>query len=86
MNDAVFICEFDGWRSRRFRFRKYRVHALLGIGIEHEKLTGMGAGVAEKLETVGFRPGESVLMAKNDVRGVVFELASADEAAASSRF
>ena len=57
---------------------------LLWIGVEHEELAGVSAGVAQKFEAIGLGAGERVLVAEDDACGIVFEFAGANEAAASA--
>src|SRR5690349_23697974 len=86
MDDAVFVGKLGGGSRGGFGFGENSVHALLRVGIEHEELAGVQASVAKEFEAVGFRAGESVFVAEDDSRGIVFELAGADEAAASALF
>ena len=53
-----------------------------GIGVafvEHEELAAMGAGGAEQVEAIGFGLGERLLVAMDDVVGVVLEAEKSDE-------
>src|SRR5215469_5872259 len=79
MGDAILVAHFGG--RRVFGFGEDFIHAPLRIGIEHKKLAGVGLRVAEKLKTVGFGPGESLFVAKDNAGGIVFEMACSDEAA-----
>src|SRR5262249_20280976 len=85
MGDAILVAQFGGW-SRFFRFGEDFICAPLRIGIEHKKLAGVRLCVAEKLETVSLGAGESLFVAEDDSRGIVFQMAGADEAATRAAF
>src|SRR6266550_3008317 len=53
-----------------------------GVGVEHVDLLAVGAGGLEEGEAVGFVLGEGLLVAVDDLFGVVVEVAEDDEAAA----
>ena len=53
-----------------------------GVGVEHVDLLAVGAGGLEEGETVGLVLGEGLLVAVDDLVGVVVEVAEGDEAAA----
>ncbi len=53
-----------------------------GVGVEHVDLLAVGAGGFEEGEAVGFVLGEGLLVAVDDLVGVVVEVAEGDEAAA----
>src|SRR5256885_1145162 len=86
MGDAVFVAEFDFRRGSRFGFTENGIDALLRVGIQHEELTSMRAGVTKKLEPVGFWAGQGVLVPEHDAGGIVLQLAGPDETAASAAF
>ncbi len=52
------------------------------VGVEHVDLLAVGAGGFEEGEAVGLVLGEGLLVAVDDVVGVVVEVAEGDEAAA----
>ena len=53
-----------------------------GVGVEHVDLLAVGAGGLEEGEAVGLVLGEGLLVAVDDLVGVVVEVAEGDEAAA----
>ena len=53
-----------------------------GVGVEHVDLLAVGAGGFEEGEAVGLVFGEGLLVAIDDLVGVVVEVAKGDEAAA----
>ncbi len=53
-----------------------------GVGVEHVDLLAVGAGGLEEGEAVGLVLGEGLLVAVDDLFGVVVEVAEGDEAAA----
>ena len=53
-----------------------------GVGVEHVDLLAVGAGGFEEGEAVGLVLGEGLLVAVDDLVGVVVEVAEGDEAAA----
>ncbi len=57
-----------------------------GVGVEHVDLLAVGAGGFEEGEAVGFVLGEGLLVAVDDLVGVVVEVAEGDEAAAFADF
>ena len=57
-----------------------------GVGVEHVDLLAVGAGGLEEGEAVGLVLGEGLLVAVDDLVGVVVELAEGDEAAAFADF
>ena len=80
VQDAVFVADFEvGWVAGS-------EEELFGgegwVGVEHIDLLAVGAGGFEEGETVGFVLGEGLLVAVDDVVGVVVEVAEGDEAAA----
>ena len=84
VNDIVLIAHFGCGMGAGFDLGENFVDAFLVVGIEKEKLAGVGLGVAQKFEAVGFGTGESVFVAENDACGIFLELAGADEAAAGA--
>ena len=58
----------------------------VGVGVEHVDLLAVGAGGLEEGEAVGLVLGEGLLVAIDDLVGVVVELAEGDEAAALADF
>ena len=58
------------------------LHAAGGIGVEHEDLAEVGARGLEQVEAVALGLGERLLMAEDDLVGIVVKLAEGDEAAA----
>ena len=88
VDDAVLVGdgEVGGWR------RVLRVFAVRaedeffggegGVGVEHVDLLAVGAGGLEEGEAVGLVLGEGLLVAVDDLVGVVVEVAEGDEAAA----
>jgi len=84
VNDIVFVAQLGGWRGGGLGFAEDGVNAAFGIGIEHEKLPGMGASVTEQFQPVGFGAEESLLVTKDDVGGIIFEFARAYEATAGT--
>ncbi len=57
-----------------------------GVGVEHVDLLAVGAGGLEEGHAVGFVLGEGLLVAVDDLVGVVVEVAEGDEAAAFAGF
>ena len=57
-----------------------------GVGVEHVDLLAVGAGGLEEGEAIGFVLGEGLLVAVDDLVGVVVEVAEGDEAAAFADF
>ena len=57
-----------------------------GVGVEHVDLLAVGAGGLEEGEAVGLVLGEGLLVAVDDLVGVVVEVAEGDEAAALADF
>src|ERR1035438_6236092 len=57
-------------------------HAGGGVGVEHEDLAEVGVGGLEQVEAVALGLGEGLLVAEDDLFGVVMELAEGDKAAA----
>ena len=57
-----------------------------GVGVEHVNLFAVGSGGLEEAHAVGLVLGESLLVAVNDLVGVVVEVAEGDEAAALADF
>ena len=57
-----------------------------GVGVEHVDLLAVGAGGLEEGEAVGLVLGEGLLVAVDDLVGVVVEMAEGDEAAALADF
>ena len=55
---------------------------LPGIFIEQEKLLVVGAGGAQQVEAVGLGLGQSLLVAEDDLGGIVFDAAEGDESPA----
>ena len=58
------------------------LHAAGGVRVEHEDLAEVGAGGLEQVEPVALGLGEGLLVAEDDLLGVVVELAEGDKAAA----
>jgi hypothetical protein len=56
------------------------------VGVEHVDLLAVGAGGLEEGEAVGLVLGEGLLVAVDDLFGVVVEVAEGDEAAALAGF
>ena len=52
------------------------------VGVEHEDLAEVGAGGLEQVETIAFRFGEGLLVAKYDLVGILMQTAEGDESAA----
>ena len=79
MRDSVFV------RRRRSSARSGGGEQgidLAGIFVKQEKLLVVGAGGAKQVEAVGLRLGQSLLVAEDDFRGIVFNAAESDESAA----
>ena len=57
-----------------------------GVGVEHVDLLAVGAGGLEEAHAVGLVLGEGLLVAVDDLVGVVVEVAEGDEAAALADF
>ena len=57
-----------------------------GVGVEHVDLLAVGAGGLEEGEAVGLVLGEGLLVAVDDLVGVVVEMAEGDESAALPDF
>ena len=57
-----------------------------GVGVEHVDLLAVGAGGLEEGEAVGLVLGKGLLVAVDDLVGVVVEVAEGDEAAALADF
>ena len=84
VHHTVFVAHFTRQRRCWFGLTEQRINATLGIGVQHEKLTGMHARMTKKLQPVGFGPGKSLFVAEHDSRGIIFKLAGANEAAAGT--
>src|SRR6267154_6698817 len=82
MHDAVFVAQYRGGRRGGFCLGEYRVDMALRVRIKHEKLASVRARVAKEFQAIGFRPGERLLVAKNNAGGIILELSGAYEAAA----
>ena len=84
VHDAALIAHFGGRSRGLFGFLKNRLDAPLRIRIQHKKLAGMRFGVSQKFQAVGLRPGKGVLVPEDNSRGIVFQLAGADESPAGA--
>jgi hypothetical protein len=58
------------------------LHAAGGVGVEHEDLAEVRVGGLQQVKPVALGLGEGLLVAEDDLLGVVVELAESDEAAA----
>ncbi len=77
---AVFVGDFGfGWACV---FVENLFHAAGGVRVEHEDLAEVGAGGLEQVETVALGLAEGLLVAEDDLLGVVVEPAESDKSAA----
>ena len=80
MQDAVFVGDFGVGGAVAFVENLF--DAAGGIGVEHEDLAEVGVRGLEQVEAVALGLGERLLVAEDNLLGVVVELAERDEAAA----
>ena len=83
MKHAVFVARLDRRDGARPR-RRARYRRGAGIVVQHEKLAGVRARVAEQFEAVDLGPGQRLFVAEDDASGVVFDAAQRDEALAGA--
>src|SRR5208283_4227590 len=57
-----------------------------GSAVQHENLAEMSAGGAQKVQAVGLGFGESLLVAEDDVGGIILQAAESDEASPFDAF
>ena len=90
VDDVVLVGDLSGARRLRavsaFGVEEQVVGLGFGVGVEHVDLLAVGAGGLEEGEAVGLVLGEGLLVAVDDLVGVVVELAEGDEAAAFADF
>ena len=79
MEDAVLVGDF-GFGGAAAVVENL-LHAAGGVGVEHEDLAEVGVGGLEQVEAVAFGLGKGLLVAEDDLLGVVVELAEGDKAA-----
>ena len=80
MGDSVLVGYIDG-RSDARSWREQGID-LPGIFVKQEKLLVVRASGAEQVEAVGLGLGQSLLVAEDDLGGVVLDAAQSDESAA----
>ena len=82
MAGSIFVEDVQD-RLALFRFAQDRIDGVGRVRIEHEDLAEMRARVVEKFPAILLGTGQRLFVAKNDVSGIIFHLAEADEALAS---
>ena len=80
VDDAVFVGHIDGGSG--VRSGREQGIDLAGIFVEQEKLLVVGTGSAKQVEAVGLGFGESLLVAEDDLGGIILDAAQSDESAA----
>ena len=85
VHHAIFVPGLIRTRPRRHLI-EHGVDPPLRVGIKHKKLSRMGESVAQKFEPIDFRPGQRLLMPKDDAGGIVLDAPKSDKSLARLSF